>query len=324
MDSRPNRGRGAKRPRFDGQAGAGNKNWQSRNGRPRRRNRRTPQGDPSTMRDKKDDQVASSSSQPPKCSVCHVAELPKYKCPKCRQSYCSIACCQQHKVMCSTQPLPAEFEQAEHGGDCKPSRSKYLPPGLVLSSVVGEITSSIRRDNINARHHEEDDDDDLDEDWKITAAMKESVNRCDWLKRELQDSGLRQLITQTVAASRIVQRNGKTEQENVLDNNKTTNPMFANFCDKLLVVSGILERQDEGPHNDNDLEDWLNRKPEELGQLVLKPIPRQRLRPVHVASIEQHSDAVTNVKREECSSDESSSEESDVSDDNTSSEDDSS
>ena len=39
------------------------------------------------------------------CGVCAVAGA-KYSCPKCREAYCCVACCKEHKARCSGVPPP--------------------------------------------------------------------------------------------------------------------------------------------------------------------------------------------------------------------------
>jgi hypothetical protein len=49
----------------------------------------------------------------PTCIICKI-ENPKYKCPKCLQHYCSVACCKTHKETACTQqtaPPPQPVKQ---------------------------------------------------------------------------------------------------------------------------------------------------------------------------------------------------------------------
>jgi len=167
----------------------------------------------------------------------------------------------------------------------------------------------------------EEADDDLEEGWKLEPGMIELVERSTWLRDELQDEGLRHLLLRVVTASKNVvavgggagrndrnnrrgrnafQRNNYcvataaviTEQEQLLERLKSEYPQFGNFLDKLLLLAGILERQDLPPNNNTDvfeqkqaqnhvggddhLETWLRQDqncPRE--SFVLKPIQRR-------------------------------------------------
>uniref|UniRef100_A0A7S1GK62 Uncharacterized protein n=1 Tax=Cyclophora tenuis TaxID=216820 RepID=A0A7S1GK62_CYCTE len=97
------------------------------------------------------------------------------------------------------------------------------------------------------------------------------MDKSDWLHKELGDGGLRQIISEILATSKIVTATGRTCQEEALIRFQSKYPNFRHFIDKLLVVTGILERQEQQEENDEELEDWLLRK-EDLGLLTLKPI----------------------------------------------------
>jgi hypothetical protein len=156
--------------------------------------------------------------------------------------------------------------------------------GLPLVPDAAESISSGRRDDCNY--------DELEEGWKLTDQMVRAMGKCDWLKRELQDESLRQLVALVTAASNAVVKakfsksrrlqghDDETEQDNVLDLLKSELPHFRRFLDKLLVVAGVLERPprratDGADVPDEDLDDWLERTvATEKEPLTLKPIPR--------------------------------------------------
>jgi hypothetical protein len=130
--------------------------------------------------------------------------------------------------------------------------------------------------NQNALHRrtqlEENDEDDVDEGWKITRDMMDSMNQSTWLKRELEDGGLRQMIYEIDSASNKLNPSGITDQEDALQKFKCKYPHFRGFVDKLLVTCDVLERQDTSAE---DMAAWLNRTENDLGPLALKPIPRR-------------------------------------------------
>jgi hypothetical protein len=114
------------------------------------------------------------------------------------------------------------------------------------------------------------EDDDLEEGWKITDKMKTAVDASDLLRKELQDGGLRQIIHQVSSVSDTVAHGGKTHQELAFEEAKRNFPNFETFIDKLLVLTGVLERQE----TQDDMSQWL--EGDELGPLSLVPIPRQQ------------------------------------------------
>lgn len=120
---------------------------------------------------------------------------------------------------------------------------------------------------------EEEDDDELDEGWKITKEMMDVMDKSTWLKQELQDGGLRQIIAQIDAESNRVTNSGKTSQEEALEKAKSKYKPFEGFVDKLLVITGILEREET--EEKEEMEDWLERDSDDLGPLALKPVPRK-------------------------------------------------
>lgn len=174
--------------------------------------------------------------------------------------YCSIECCQKHKQQ-SCQPVTVlEVVTSEPA-----LKSKYLPSDMLL-----------RDPNLNALHRRttldlDDDEDDKEIGWKITRDMMDSINQSQWVKQELQDGGLRQIIYEIESAPNTVLQSGKTEQEETLERLKSKYPNFRGFLDKLLVTAGVLEREKES----EDMMSWLYRSEDDLGPLALKPIPRR-------------------------------------------------
>lgn len=174
--------------------------------------------------------------------------------------------------------------------------SKYLPSNVLLRDVRQHATP----------RQEQHEDDDLEEGWKITDEMKTVMDTSDWLKKELQDGGLRQVIHEVSSVSDTVARGGKTHQEHALEEAKRKYPNFETFIDKLLVVTGVLERQE----TQDDVNQWL--EGDELGPLSLVPIPRRHWQLLNAPDPScSTSDSDESDSDESESSDESSSSDSD-------------
>ena len=129
--------------------------------------------------------------------------------------------------------------------------------------------------------NDDDENEDLDAGWKITEAMMNEIDKSDWLRSELQDGGLRQLIWEVSSASKRVVHSGTcTHQEALLQNMSTKYPMFRTFLDKLKVLTGILERQGGGggggAQDGEDLKNWLEIEGHDIGPLALKPLRQHR------------------------------------------------
>jgi hypothetical protein len=105
----------------------------------------------------------------------------------------------------------------------------------------------------------------------MTDGMVQLMQRSGWLRTELQDSGLRQLLIEIATASNICGPNKQTHQEQALQKAKLDYPHFKRFIDKLLVLTTVLERQRED--TEIHLADWLsNETAKDAHPLILKPI----------------------------------------------------
>lgn len=233
--------------------------WEARGGRSRR------QFSPSNSLRRTKQNVQPPT---PQCSVCQEAE-PKYKCPKCRVTYCSISCYRKHKEENCVPSLSSNpIEQ--------PKTSKYATIGIVNGNPIP------------IRKRERSDFEDLDDDWKMNGEMIQKMQKSDWLRGELADSGLQHLIQRVVFSSNIVGKNNHTEQEFLLENLKKEYPQFKRFLDKLLVITGVLQRQCEDA--EMGLSEWLEKDVEDTHPLLLKPLARigrpQTLSPVQDDSSE--------------------------------------
>jgi hypothetical protein len=247
------------------------------------------------------DSVQKNSS--PVCIICSGAN--KYKCPKCRAPYCSVACCRTHKESCSattattqsstTAAAAAAAATTTMEGLPNPEtavlRSKYLPSDRLTRDPLQNA----------ARHRrmlEEDEED--EEGWKIDDTMMTAMDHSMWLRGELKDGGLRQLICELDEADdtpmplRNNNRNRlhgailpqQSAREEALAKAKANNPNFCTFIDKLLMLTGVLRNVDgvdvtEEMLQDDELIMSMKSKTGELGGLMLTPIPGGS-RPAHV------------------------------------------
>ena len=209
------------------------------------------------------------------CCECGM-EQAKYKCPQCREPYCGIVCCRTHKekdcrrgggggggVVSDQQPVAAV------------KKSKYLPSDLLTRDPIENAQRKRKQLEDGAQDNNASDEEDLEVGWKITEEMMNEMDKSAWLRTELQDGGLRQLIWDVMSASKSVNRSGTaTHQEELLQITSTKYPHFRTFLDKLKVLAGVLERQGVpggGDEDDDDLTQWLEQEGDDLGPLALKP-----------------------------------------------------
>eukprot|EP00555_Chaetoceros_dichaeta_P003230 CAMPEP_0198250540 /NCGR_PEP_ID=MMETSP1447-20131203/1690_1 /TAXON_ID=420782 /ORGANISM="Chaetoceros dichaeta, Strain CCMP1751" /LENGTH=245 /DNA_ID=CAMNT_0043935387 /DNA_START=24 /DNA_END=761 /DNA_ORIENTATION=+ len=189
---------------------------------------------------------------PPKlgCGVCGNDDG-KYKCPKCRVPYCSVNCCKEHKKKCSAAQNEKNSTIVAHSNSSPDGKmsapSQYLPSDALTADP---LQNSIRR-----RRMLEDDNSDCEEEgFRISSDMMSRLNNSAWLKKELSDGGLRQMICEIDSADNDVasenrpgqHRNGKRRKMNIspreiaLEKSKILNPKFAGFVDRLLLTAGVL------------------------------------------------------------------------------------
>lgn len=254
------------------------------------------------------------------CSVCGVVDG-KYKCPKCRVSYCSVTCCKKHKESCSVlleSSTAISKEQSRKMLGVK--ESKYL--------LADELTRDPLENAIRRRKICEENEDDLEEGWSITTQMMDMLDNSEWLRKELEDGGLRQLIAEIDCADDVedglTQNNSRTyrkspklgakpelsQREIVFMRIKQTNPKFSEFIDKLLLLAGVLQKE-EDPNEPINKFLQIEGK-DSLGHVTLVPIPKRRKA---LGNIEQ----MKNEKSMTSESDESESDESESESDEESS-----
>eukprot|EP00984_Skeletonema_dohrnii_P002201 scaffold754_cov133-Skeletonema_dohrnii-CCMP3373.AAC.6 len=234
------------------------------------------------------------------CSVCGKGDG-KYKCPKCRSPFCCVQCSKDHKANhCPTTKSSDDDvskQQSNHTAAASTTansssvtepQSKYLP----AAAFAQASSSSSQPNKKRMRRPNDDDDSDNDEPgWNITEEMKQMIQRSEWLRKELEDGGLRHLIEQIDAASdveeeedngnnnnrrknwgRNANKNGNTDiSQRVLTLARTrhSHPKFATFMDRLLVTAGVLTDGGGGGGEANLFEGG------ESGRLELVTVPRR-------------------------------------------------
>ena len=188
--------------------------------------------------------------------------------------------------------------------------STYLSKNCILSTSTTNHLHPHKR----LRRSNNDDDDEYDSHddepgWNITNEMKARLQQSSWLRKELQDGGLRQLIDNIDAASDSMndeehgnedrqqsrERSHWNKQEkkrnNVNSKNATkisarelalartkhTHPKFASFTDQLLLLAGVLQPAAGGGGGGGEFtmsDTGLNEGDNNHGHFVLAPIPR--------------------------------------------------
>ena len=144
------------------------------------------------------------------------------------------------------------------------------------------------------------EDEELEEEeregWRITKEMMDRVHGSKWLRNELADGGLRQLIYDIDIADETEEAKGgskkrkrnwntmgcipeMTAREMALEKAKLSNGKFATFLDKLLLEAGVLRKHANETEEEEEalLSSFLNRE-ENLGPLSLVPIVKKKQR----------------------------------------------
>jgi len=160
--------------------------------------------------------------------------------------------------------------------------SKYLSAEQLTRDP---LENAARRRNML----DEDEDEDLDADgWRITREMMDRIDNSDWLRKELSDGGLRQIIAQIDMADdeeENYQRRKKrpklgaipdlSPRETALMKARHSNPKFSNFIDRLLVTSKVLVEGEKT--TEQELASFLlGDKMEVNGMLSLAPVIKRR------------------------------------------------
>ena len=139
-----------------------------------------------------------------------------------------------------------------------------------MPSDLIKAAAAVRK---RTRTEDEEDSDDDEPGFNITPEMKSCLEQSTWLRKELQDGGLRYLIGSIDAASDDEadkpnkQYSGKKNKHEditprvlALARSKSSHPKFASFIDNMLLTAGVLQ-----PTDSTDVD----------GQLSLVPVPRR-------------------------------------------------
>jgi len=193
------------------------------------------------------------------CTVCGKGDG-KYKCPKCRAPFCCVQCSKDHKANHCTTETADDTTSTNGSVTITNEQSNYLPQKEL--KINHPLRKRIRR---TASDDESEDSHDDEPGWNITPEMKKRVHQSTWLRKELKDGGLRQLIGQIDAASddddeedtcnskRKTQRNNSTvkisDREMALARTKHSHQKFASFIDQMMLTAGVLQPADGGDDN---------------------------------------------------------------------------
>ena len=184
---------------------------------------------------KKANKGESSKDKKSMCIVCSSA-IPKYKCPNCREPYCSVACCKAHKEACSPNLTNAAAAATTNKINTDFQRSKYYLPTSRENddSLLRPIKKYGKRPSSMEEQQEEE------ELWHITEDMKQTLNNSQWLRKELSDGGLRQLIAE-------IDSSGKSsiERSEALHDAICKNSNFRGFVDQLLITTGVIVKEED-------------------------------------------------------------------------------
>lgn len=142
-----------------------------------------------------------------------------------------------------------ESRESQAEDNTKSKNSEYLPSDALN---VDPIENALKRRQM--LDESDTDDDSLDEHgWRITKEMMDRMDNSSWLRQELSDGGLRQMIAEIDNADwenkkeyshkkrrRINQPEFLSPRETALERAKYTNEKFAKFLDKLMLTAGVL------------------------------------------------------------------------------------
>eukprot|EP00979_Chaetoceros_neogracilis_P013672 scaffold3990_cov284-Chaetoceros_neogracile.AAC.13 len=225
------------------------------------------------------------------CNVCG-GDDGKYKCPKCRLPYCSVKCCKEHKETCSL--IHGEIKNTKENGNSKQIDSKTPFSSKYLSA--DELTRDPLKNAVRRRNMLDEDDEDLeDEGWRVTKEMMESLDQSEWLRKELVDGGLRQIIAEIDAADdEAGEQNNRQKKrpklgampepsprEVALMKARHANSKFSKFIDRMLVTAGVLIEGDKTV--EQELSSILIGD-EQIGMVALAPVVKNRRKTIETSS----------------------------------------
>ena len=175
--------------------------------------------------------------------------------------------------------------------------SEYLPSDALTADP---LENAIRRRRM--LDDSDSDDDSLEENGlRISKDMMDKLDNSSWLRKELADGGLRQMIATIDNAdgenkknegsnrkrARINQALELSPREVALERAKHTNHKFRKFMDKLLLTAGVLV---ENNGNADDTITALLKGDLDTNNLSMVSIPSKR-RPNHVEEDENSTDS---------------------------------
>lgn len=244
------------------------------------------------------------------CGVCGESNNAKYKCPKCRLPYCSVKCCKDHKVTCIPRiQRNVDIDNQTSGESHRNSVVASFNGTRTVSKYLAaeELTQDPLLNSVKRKKMlRENEDDPEDEGWRITQEMMDRIDKSEWLRKELADGGLRQIIAQIDNAdddyyeeTTSRKRNGQqgkrkkllggvkdyehepSPRELELMKAKRLNPNFANFIDRLMLIAGVLVESDKKTV-EQEVVTYLNahghgdEPPSNMGVLSLAPIVKMK------------------------------------------------
>jgi hypothetical protein len=190
-------------------------------------------------------------------SIYLVFFVARYKCPKCRAPFCCVQCSKDHKANQCPSTTDSKADAAiKTASDVSlnDQKSQYVPPSILKTA------DDVRKRKRTKHHHEVDSDED-EPGFDITSEMRKRLEQSTWLRKELQDGGLRYLIEMIDAASDDEDESSRRNQGKkskgskmseritprvlALARSKQSYPKFASFIDKMLLNAGVLQ-QGEG------------------------------------------------------------------------------
>ncbi len=235
-----------------------------------------------------------------------------------------MQCSKDHKTKHCPATVNASETAATEGAATASNidlQSQYLP-----SKVLKHVLTPRKR----TRRTESDDASDSQDDepgWNITPEMKKKLQQSTWLRKELQDGGLRHLIGMIDAASDDDEEEGEEEVDEggskpkyqryksnrgnngsnssisprvlALARTKHSHPKFAAFIDQMMLTAGVLTHADDTAHN--TLESLMGGGGRD--GLALAPVPRPTAtlgNSVAEADLDTDDDSSSDSSTEDC------------------------
>jgi len=168
----------------------------------------------------------------------------RYKCPKCRDVYCSVACCKTHKESCAAAAEHKISPITQQPISSAVPFSKYIPRGELIRDP---LKGNRRRRQLASLPSEQDEEE--EEGWRLTQEMMTLIDESVWLRGELSDGGLRQIIDEIDDAASANYRNAESaahDRERALENAKQRYPHFSAFIDELLLLTKVISEDGNG------------------------------------------------------------------------------